>query len=161
LSNPFRLSERQLTNLRSVTEKTIVHVIKKIKSTILDVENAWISRHMSFFKGIDQITDTELALSIQFSSDMYISSWLNFGADLCWGIPGTDLGKDSLAGRPEFIRRTYAPSDGGMIFLPRRRQTANDTEAPFEILVRLADEDMSRLLNEVGGLMNWADLAID
>jgi hypothetical protein len=147
--------------LRSVTEKTIVHVIGKIKSTILAVDNDWISRHLSFFNGIDQITDTELALSIQFSSDIYISSWLNFGADLCWGIPGTDLGKLSLAGRPEFIRRTYAPSDGGMIFLPRRRQTSNDTEAPFEILVRLANEDMSRLLNEEAGLMSWADVAID
>jgi hypothetical protein len=161
LERPHQLCGRQLTHLRSVTEKTIVHVINKIKSTILDVDNDWISRHMSFFKSIERITDTEIALSVQFSSDMYISSWLNFGADLCWGIPGTDLGKDSFAGRPEFIRRTYAPSDGGMIFLPRRRQTANDTEAPFEILVRLAQEDMMRLLNEEGGLMSWADVAID
>lgn len=147
--------------MRSVTKETIIHVIKKIKSTILDVDNHWISRHMSFFKSIDRISDTEIALSVQFSSDMYISSWLNFGADFAWGIPGTDLHKDSLAGRPEFIRRTYAPSDGGMIFLPRRRQTTNNTEAPFEILVRLAEEDMERLLTEDGGLMSWADAAID
>jgi hypothetical protein len=116
---------------------------------------------LSFFKSIDRITDTEIALSIQFNSDIYMSSWINFGADLSWGIPGTDLGRNSLAGRPEFIRRTYGPSDGGMIFLPRRRQNSNDTEAPFEILVRLAEEDMMRLLNEEGGLMSWADVAID
>lgn len=120
-----------------------------------------MSRHLTFFKSIEHITDTEVALALTFGSDIYISSWLNFGADLHWGIPGTDLGKDSLAGRPEFIRRSYGPGDGGMIFLPRRRQIANEKEAPFEILVRLADEDMTRVLNEEGGLSCWADAVIE
>ena len=145
----------------SVTRETIIPVITKIKSTILDVNNDWISRHMAFFKSIERITDTECALAMYFGSDIYVTSWLNFAADLCWNIPGTDLGKDSLAGRPEFIRRGYGPSDGGIIFLPRRRQLANEPEAPFEILVRLADEDMDRVLGEDGGLASWADLVVD
>ncbi|RAR12506.1 hypothetical protein DDE82_000217 [Stemphylium lycopersici] len=144
-----------------VTTSTIIHVIEKIKGAILGVDDDWVSRHLSFFKSIEQITDTELALALTFGSDMYISSWLNFGADLSWGIPGTDQGKQSLAGRPEFIRRTHAPGDGGMIFLPRRRQPANQTEAPFEILVRLAEEDMTRVLEEEGGLSSWAEAVIE
>ncbi|KAG9186365.1 trichothecene 3-O-acetyltransferase [Alternaria panax] len=144
-----------------VTKSTIVNVIKTIKSTILDVDDEWVNRHLTFFKSIEEITDTEVALALTFGSDIYISSWLNFGADLSWGIPGTDLGKDSLAGRPEFIRRSYGPGDGGMIFLPRRRQLANEQEAPFEILVRLAEEDMARVLNEEGGLNCWADAVIE
>lgn len=144
-----------------MTQDTILRVIRKIKSTILDVNNDWISRHLAFFKSIEQITDTECALSLCFGSDIYITSWLNFGADFCWGIPGTDLGEDSLAGRPEFIRRSYGPGDGGMIFLPRRRQPANGVEAPFEILVRLAEEDMARVLSEEGGLKSWADAVIE
>lgn len=88
------------------------------------------------------------------------TSWLNFGADYRWGIPGTDLAEDSLGGRPEFIRRAYGPGDGGIIFLPRRRHVANDSEAPFEILVRLTEEDMDRVLKEDGGLCSWSEAAV-
>jgi hypothetical protein len=116
---------------------------------------------MAFFKSIERIRDTECALKLRFGPDIYITSWLNFAADLRWGIPGTDLGSASLDGRPEFIRRLYNPSDGGMIFLPRRRKPVNGAEAPFEILVRLAQEDMDRVLNEEGGLKSWADAVID
>jgi hypothetical protein len=112
---------------------------------------------MAFFKSIERIRDTECALALRFGTDIYITSWLNFAADLRWGIPGTDLDTGSLDGRPEFIRRLYNPSDGGMIFLPRRRKPVNGEEAPFEILVRLAEEDMDRVLNEEGGLKSWAD----
>jgi hypothetical protein len=139
----------------------MLHVIRKIKSTIGKVNNDWIARQMAFFKSIERIRDTECALALRFGPDIYVTSWLNFAADLRWGIPGTDLGTGSLDGRPEFIRRLYNPSDGGMIFLPRRRKPVNGLEAPFEILVRLAQEDMDRILNEEGGLKSWADAVID
>lgn len=145
----------------SVTRNTITDVIRKIKSTILGVDNDWISRHLTFFKSIERITDTECALGLRFGADIYITSWLNFGADLRWGIPGTDLREKFLNGRPEFIRRSYGPGDGGMIFLPRRRQPSDDTEAPFEVLVRLAEEDMDRVLKEEGGLSIWADAVVE
>ncbi|KAH3917024.1 hypothetical protein HBI56_167900 [Parastagonospora nodorum] len=144
-----------------VTNKTILHVIEKIKSTIGKVNNDWIATQMAFFKSIERIRDTECALALRFGADIYITSWLNFAADLRWGIPGTDLDTESLDGRPEFIRRLYNPSDGGMIFLPRRRKPVNGVEAPFEILVRLAEEDMDRVLNEAGGLKSWTDAVID
>ncbi|KAH6639870.1 trichothecene 3-O-acetyltransferas-like protein [Boeremia exigua] len=149
-----------LTSEECVTDKTILHVIKKIKNTITSVNNAWIDRHFAFFKGLQEIKDTECALALRFGSDCYITSWLNFGADYRWGIPGTDLAEDSLGGRPEFIRRAYGPGDGGIIFLPRRRHVANDAEAPFEILVRLTKEDMDRVLNEDGGLCSWSEAVV-
>lgn len=155
------LNVADLTAENHVTQRTIIDVIRKIKSTILGVDNDWISRHLAFFKSIERITDTECALALSFGADIYITSWLNFGADLRWGIPGTDLAEKSLNGRPEFIRRSYGPGDGGIIFLPRRRQPMNGTEAPFEILVRLAEEDMDRVLKEEGGLSSWADAAIE
>jgi hypothetical protein len=145
----------------SATDQTIINVIKKIKSTIGKVDNDWIATQMAFFKSIERIRDTECALALRFGTDIYITSWLNFAADLRWGIPGTDLATGSLDGRPEFIRRLYNPSDGGMIFLPRRRKPVNGKEAPFEILVRLAEEDMDRVLNEDDGLKTWADAVID
>ncbi|KAL5120141.1 hypothetical protein ACEQ8H_001967 [Pleosporales sp. CAS-2024a] len=144
-----------------VTQKTILHVIETIKSTIGKVNNDWIATQLGFFKSIERIRDTECALALRFGTDIYITSWLNFAADLRWGIPGTDLGTASLDGRPEFIRRLYNPSDGGMIFLPRRREPVNGAEAPYEILVRLAQEDMDRVLSEEGGLNIWTDAVID
>jgi hypothetical protein len=149
---------KQADNYCSVSSRTILPVIEKIKSTIGMVNNEWIARQMAFFRSIEQIRDTECALALRFGPDIYITSWLNFAADLRWGIPGTDLDPMSLDGRPEFIRRLYNPSDGGMMFLPRRRSEVNGKEAPFEIIVRLAQEDMDRLLNEKGGLKSWADV---
>ncbi|KAF2127142.1 trichothecene 3-O-acetyltransferas-like protein [Dothidotthia symphoricarpi CBS 119687] len=144
-----------------VTNSTILHVIKKIKSTIAEVNNDWVTRHLTFFKSIEHIQDTECGLALFGGSDIYITSWLNFGADLRWCIPGTDCTQGGLEGRPEYVRRAYGPGDGGMIFLPRRREPTKGGEAPFEILVRLADEDMQRLLNEKGGLASWADAVIE
>jgi hypothetical protein len=155
------IPSRRADKCCSVTEKTILRVIEKIKGTIGKVNNDWIAQQMAFFKSIQRIRDTECALALRFGPDIYITSWLNFAADLRWGIPGTDLGPESLEGRPEFIRRLYNPSDGGMIFLPRRRKPVNGAEAPFEILVRLAEEDMDRLLNEAGGLKSWTSAVID
>jgi hypothetical protein len=146
---------------RRVSDQTILRAITEIKATIGKVNNDWIARQMAFFKSIERIRDTECALNLRFGSDIYITSWLNFAADLRWGIPGTDLDPESLDGRPEFIRRLYNPSDGGMIFLPRRRKPVKGAEAPFEILVRLAAEDMDRVLHEEGGMSTWADAVID
>lgn len=145
----------------SVTDSTIVHVIDKIKNTIAQVNDDWVTRHLTFFKSIKDIQDTECGLALVGGSDIYITSWLNFGADLRWGIPGTDCTPGGLEGRPEFVRRAYGPGDGGIIFLPRRRDLSQGKEAPFEILVRLADEDMQRVLNEEGGLSSWAEAVIE
>jgi hypothetical protein len=150
-----------MLTIRRVTDQTILHVIKEIKGTINKVNNTWIAEQMAFFKSIERIRDTECALDLRFGTDIYITSWLNFAADLRWGIPGTDLDAASLDGRPEFIRRPYNPSDGGMIFLPRRRKPVNGADAPFEILVRTAEEDMDRVLNEEGGLSTWAAAVTD
>lgn len=56
----------------SVTDRTILRVIKKIKNTITGVNNDWIDRHFAFFKGLEEIKDTECALALKFGSDCYI-----------------------------------------------------------------------------------------
>lgn len=56
----------------SVTDRTILRVIKKIKNTITGVNNDWIDRHFAFFKGVEEIKDTECALALKFGSDCYI-----------------------------------------------------------------------------------------
>jgi hypothetical protein len=47
------------------------------------------------------------------------------------------------------------------MILPRRRTIVDGQEAPYEILVRLATEDMQRLEAESGGLRSWAQRVIE
>jgi hypothetical protein len=119
------------------------------------VNTDWVNQHLAFFKTIDPITDTECALRFSLGPDLYITSWQHFGAQLQWGIPGT------ASSHPEFIRRAYNPSDGGVNIMPRRRDPINGVDAPYEVVVRLATEDMERLLAEEGGLSSWAERVID
>ncbi|KAF9738531.1 hypothetical protein PMIN04_001010 [Paraphaeosphaeria minitans] len=151
------LDVQDLTKDEVVTEETIVRTIKEIRRTIAKVDNDWVLNHIGFFKSVDTITDTELGLGFRFGMDIYITSWMNFGADLQWGIPGTDLEDQSLGGRPEFIRRSYGVADGGMMIMPRRRHQMNGHSAPYEVMVRLAKVDMEHLLQEKGGLSQWAE----
>lgn len=140
-----------------MTEETIIRTVELIRQTITKVDNEWVSQHLEFFKSVDTITDTELGLAFRFGMDMYVTSWMNFGADLQWGIPGTDLDENSLGGRPEFIRRSFGVSDGGMMIMPRRRHLVHGKDAPYEVMVRLAKVDMDRLLQEKDGLSSWAE----
>lgn len=113
-------------------------------------------RHLAFFASKIPIKDTEPALRFRFGPDIYITSWMNFGADWNWGIPGTTSHK------PEFLRKVKErSSDGGIIILPRRREVDGEVEKPYEVLIRLATEDMDRLENEEGGLKSWAERVVE
>jgi hypothetical protein len=140
----------------SVTESTILSTALSINRTISQVDDAWVWRHLAFFKSRTPIKDTEPELKFRFGPDLYITSWMNFGADHIWNIPGT------ASGRPEYIRRTSERNaDGGMTILPRRREIVDGKEAPYEMLVRLATEDMQRLEAEPSGLRSWAERVIE
>jgi len=45
--------------------------------------------------------------------------------------------------------------------MPRRRDVTDGIDAPYEVVVRLAAEDMERVLAEEGGLSSWAERVID
>ncbi|KAF1975963.1 trichothecene 3-O-acetyltransferas-like protein [Bimuria novae-zelandiae CBS 107.79] len=154
------LTVKDVTAEAKVTEHTIVPTIREVQKAVGKVDNNWASQHVGFFKSIDPITDNEVGLAFRFGMDIYITSWMNFGADIQWNIPGTDLDEHSLGGRPEFIRRSYGPADGGMMIMPRRRHLVNGEEAPYEVMVRLAEVDMNRLMEEEGGFREWADRVI-
>ncbi|CAI6337980.1 unnamed protein product [Periconia digitata] len=144
-----------------VTERTVVQTIRKIQQTINKVNEDWVLQHLAFFNSIEKIEDTECALGFKFGLDIYITSWMNFGGDIEWGIPGTDLSNHGLHGRPDYIRRTYGPSDGGMMIMPRRRRQVNGEDAPYEVMIRLASEDMETLTKDEGGLPWWAERIIE
>lgn len=138
----------------------MVSVIQEIRRAIGRADPGWVNQQLGFFKSLQQIGDTECALGFRFGRDIYVTSWLNFAADLQWNIPGTDLDENSLNGRADYIRRFHNPSDGGLMIMPRRRGLINGVEAPYEILVRLANVDMAALQAENGGLSEWYDTII-
>ena len=112
--------------------------------------------HIAFFESINPITDTECALRFRFGLDMYISSWMNASAlEKAWDIPGT------TSAVPEFVRRVYSPSDGGMNIMPRKRTKVDGVEAPYEVIIRLATQDMETLIADDEGLRSWAENIID
>ncbi|KAF2018106.1 hypothetical protein BU24DRAFT_343340 [Aaosphaeria arxii CBS 175.79] len=134
-----------------VTNATIIPAIQHINTSISRVDDTWVQRHLSYFQSLCPITNTEINLKFNTGPDLYITSWLHFGADLAWGIPGTS------SPTPDFIRRTHSPSDGGIIIMPRKSGVVNGKEAPYEVLIRLATEDMERLISEEDGLIKkWA-----
>jgi hypothetical protein len=133
-----------------ITNTTIIPAIREINRTISSVDNTGVQRHLGYFLSIKSVTSTENTLRFHWGPDLYITSWMDFGAEHSWDIPGT------MSNMPEFIRRTHSASDGGMIILPRKREIVEGIEAPYEVLVRLAREDMARLLTEEGGLAGWA-----
>lgn len=134
---------------------TIVPAIQAVSGAISNATNTWAQRHLAYFQSISRISNTETSLQFNRGPDLYITSWMHFGAEYEWDIPGT------TSKSPEYIRRTHNPSDGGIIIMPRRRETSTcGKEAPYEVLIRLASEDMERLVNEEGGLASWSDRVV-
>ncbi|KAF2742570.1 trichothecene 3-O-acetyltransferas-like protein [Sporormia fimetaria CBS 119925] len=154
----FAKAELPLSSLisgRSVSHETILAAALEVRKTVDGIDKAWVERHLAFFKSKIPILDAEPALKFRFGPDAYLTSWLHFGADIKWNIPGT------TSPSPDFIRRTTDnKSDGGTIILPRRKGGPDGKEAPFEVLVRLADEDMQRLEADKGGLRSWSEYVI-
>ncbi|KAF2258346.1 hypothetical protein CC78DRAFT_572585 [Lojkania enalia] len=141
-----------LVSENSVTDKTIIRAIQSIDRSIAKVDEAWIHDHFAYLASLGPIVDTELAMRFRFGPDMYMTSWTNFEAYEDWNIPGT------ATPAPEFFRRSHSEIDGGIVFLPRKPNANVDgTEPPYEILIRIAEVDMKRLIDEEGGLATWAE----
>lgn len=139
----------------SVTDKTIIPTIQHINNHISELDNAWVERQLAFLASLETITDTEKAVGFLFGPDVYMTSWLNFNAFAEFDIPGAG------STRAEFIRRTHSTVDGGIMILPRRREFIDGVEAPYEVVVRLACEDMKRVRDEEDGLeKRWAEKVI-
>ncbi|KAF2471714.1 trichothecene 3-O-acetyltransferas-like protein [Lindgomyces ingoldianus] len=138
-----------------VSDKTIIPAVECVNASISGVDNEWVNRHLAFFNAQENLSEIKLALRFKFASDMFITSWMNFGAEHEWCIPG------AATRSPEFIRKPHSVEDGGIIIMPRRRGVFDGIEAPYEVLVQLAGDDMERLLNEEGGLATWAEHIVE
>ncbi|KAF1993755.1 hypothetical protein P154DRAFT_449360 [Amniculicola lignicola CBS 123094] len=145
-----------LTAETRVSEATIISVIKRIQAIVAQVGNDWLGQHLARFANMPTIPESELALRFHLGPDIYVTSWMHFDINHEWDIPGTAVRT------PEYVRTTYAGNaDGGMLIMPRRNSRDNGIEAPYEVLVRLAEVDMERLEKEEGGLASWAERIVE
>ncbi|KAF2736447.1 hypothetical protein EJ04DRAFT_489965 [Polyplosphaeria fusca] len=131
-----------------VTEKTIIAAIQAIAHSIAKIDEAWIDRHLRFLRPRGPITDTELHMKHRFGPDLYMTSWMNQQVYEEWNIPGAGTS------RPTYFRRAHSEIDGGIVFMPRR-----GVNGPYEILVRIAQQDMDALVAEERGLASWCATA--
>jgi BAHD acyltransferase len=116
----------------------------KITEAVRAIDEDWIT---SRFKHVynDPTTTENAHLTFANGPDLYITSWQRMGADREWFIPGTSSAK------PTAVRRAAWQSEGGIVVLPRRE----DDEAPYEIMVSLAEEEMAafeQVMRESGWL---------
>ncbi|KAK0622260.1 hypothetical protein DIS24_g11245 [Lasiodiplodia hormozganensis] len=82
---------------------------------------------------------------------VFVTSWVGFGADVEWRIPGVQ----SAAGmKAEWVRKPWCEGEGGGVnVMPRRGGTRGGEEEDWEVLVRLGERDMERFLEGLGGVV--------
>ncbi|GME23705.1 Trichothecene 3-o-acetyltransferase [Neofusicoccum parvum] len=71
---------------------------------------------------------------------VFLTSWVAFGADAVWGVPGVGEGER----RARWVRKPWCASEGCVNVLPRREGAA------WEVLVGLAEGEMGALVGVLG-----------
>ncbi|KAF2709392.1 hypothetical protein K504DRAFT_273448 [Pleomassaria siparia CBS 279.74] len=146
----------ELTAQDQDNNEIMIRAVKEVQEAVARVDDDWVNDHVSFFHSIEPITNTEIALQFRFGPDLYITSWMHAGIlTREWDIPGTS------SAVPEYFRRVYGLSDGALNIMPRRSSPHGRPQDPYEVSLRLATEDMDRVLEEKGGLASWAERVID
>ena len=156
------------TIARNFTKVTVkdhkdFHMLTKLASilrkSINDVDTTYVQERLSFMANI--LPKAHLVrwnFRNYFGPDFFCTSWVNFGADTIWGIPGT------LSKHPTSLRKPYCPDDGSSVVLPRRKEIPDKSgknravKPPYEIWVQLRQDHLENLCakDSLGG---WADRA--
>ncbi|KAF1848112.1 uncharacterized protein K460DRAFT_276289 [Cucurbitaria berberidis CBS 394.84] len=120
---------------RIVNAQHLAPFAQCISHSLQSIDRAWVTNRLAYIaSSAPPLIDTH-ELTFSNGPDLYITSWEHMGADCEWDIPGTGSAK------PTALRRAAWVSEGGIVVLPRQQ----DGDAPYEVLVSLAEEDMMRL----------------
>jgi hypothetical protein len=142
---PYRLSAASsLSSTRGITTEDLLPPALQISASIGSINKEWVLDR--FAEQVHYSVPDTAGTMYEKGPDLYITSWLQLGADCEWRIPGTTSSK------PTAIRRAAWKSEGGIVVLPRR----NQGDAPFEVLVSLTEDDVKGLeegLRDGGWLM--------
>ncbi|KAK8177699.1 transferase family-domain-containing protein [Phyllosticta citrichinensis] len=125
------------------TVAVIASAALRIRNAIQSVDKAFAQQRLDLWASLQDPSSTLHAFWRALDmgdTGIFLSSWVSFGADVDFSIPGT------TTGCAQWIRKTRSASEGACNILPRKLGTKGD--ADWEVLVQLSVEDMERLCEE-------------
>lgn len=141
----------------------LAKLVKTLRQSINNVNEAYIQDRLSFMATmLPRCHLIKWNFRNYFGPDFFCTSWVDFGADTEWGIPGT------LSKYPTYLRKPYVPDDGSSVVLPRikgeKKNKGHKNElpewivppGPYEVWVQLREDHLQKLC-EKNGLGGWAD----
>lgn len=142
-----RLHGRTRTSIPALARAALA-----IRRAISDVDGAFVQRRIDAWSGLADPRELLATLGAKKmdlkESGVFVTSWVGFGADVEWCIPGV-----SAAGmKAEWVRKPWCEGEGGVNVMPRRGGTGGGEE-DWEVLVRLGERDMERFLEVLGGVV--------
>ncbi|KAK8233896.1 transferase family-domain-containing protein [Phyllosticta capitalensis] len=130
---------------------TVAKAALNIRAAIQEVDKDYAQQRLDLWASLQDPSSTLHAFWRALDmpdTGIFLSSWVNFGADVDFAIPGT------TTGCAQYVRKPWSASEGACNILPRKGGTKGD--ADWEVLVQLSVEDMERLCveTEFGRLAN-------
>ena len=139
----------------------LTKLVKALRQSINDVSEAYVQDRLSFMsRMLPKCHLIRWDFQNYFGPDFFCTSWVDFGADTEWGIPGT------LSKHPTYLRKPYVPDDGSSVVLPRikgQRKNRDDKDSewtvppgPYEVWIQLREDHLQKLCGK-NSLGYWAD----
>ena len=121
-----------------ISPATIAHAAARIRAALAAVDDAYVKQRLCVFSRLADPTHVPRAYKAALdmpSTGLDLSSWLDQGADVDFGIPGCD------PPAPQWVRKTFSAHEGVVNILPRKGGSRGG-EA-WEVLLGLSADDMS------------------
>lgn len=132
----------------------LAHAALAIRRAVAAVDGGFVQRRVEAWSGLEDPRELLAVLGEKMDlreSGVFVTSWVGFGADVEWCIPGVSAAAGNGI-KAEWVRKPWCEGEGGVNVMPRRGGTRGGEE-DWEVLVRLGERDMERFLEVLGGVV--------
>ncbi|KAF4539268.1 Trichothecene 3-o-acetyltransferase [Lasiodiplodia theobromae] len=126
-----------------------------IRRAISAVDGDFVQHRVEAWSGLDDPRQLLATLGAKMDlreTGVFVTSWVGFGADVEWSIPGVAGAEQQQGVKAACVRKPWCEGEGGVNVMPRRGGTRGGEE-DWEVLVRLGERDMERFLEMLGGVV--------
>ncbi|KAB2569537.1 hypothetical protein DBV05_g11789 [Lasiodiplodia theobromae] len=127
-----------------------------IRRAISVVDGGFVQRRVEAWSGLEDPRQLLATLGAKMDlkeSGVFVTSWVGFGADVEWSIPGVQSAAAAGGMKAEWVRKPWCEGEGGGVNVMPRRGGTRGGEEDWELLVRLGERDMERFLEVLGGVV--------